>query len=158
MKTNILVTGARAQYLRPPGLDLLFNFRFIVIVFDVKCRWDLLLVIYIKNHVYIENFLNFSLNKYIHLAYLYGLSPLCVLICVVTLLDWENVRLQIPQWNGFSPEWVLQCAVRLAACEKDLLQSKHLYGRSPEWVRMWVFSVLGRAYLEGLSTCQVHEG
>ena len=48
-------------------------------------------------------------------AHLYGLSPLCVRMCVVTLLDCENRRLHTEHRNGFSPEWVRQCAVKLAA-------------------------------------------
>jgi len=68
-------------------------------------------------------------------------------MCVVTEEDWLNLRLQMPQRKGFSPLCVLQCAVKLAACEKLLLHAKHLYGRSPECVRMWVFNVLGLAYL-----------
>ena len=56
-------------------------------------------------------------------TYLYGLSPLCVLMWVVTEDDWENLRLQMEQWKGFSPLWVRQWAVKLAAWENDLLHS-----------------------------------
>ena len=82
----------------------------------------------------------------VHNIYLYGRSPLWVLICVVTLLLWENLRLQMEQWYGFSPLqrfiyvhlqeghkiekiqnlWVRQCAVRFAAWLKDLLHWTHL--------------------------------
>ena len=54
-------------------------------------------------------------------SYLYGLSPECVLMWVVTELDWENFLLQMLHLKGFSPLWVLQWAVRLAAWLNDLL-------------------------------------
>ena len=52
-------------------------------------------------------------------TYLYGLSPLCVRMCVVTLLDCENRRLHTEQRKGFSPECVRQWAVKLAACTRE---------------------------------------
>ena len=60
-------------------------------------------------------------------GYLYGLSPLCVRMCVVTLLDCENRRLHTEQRKGFSPECVRQWAVKLAACVKEQISNGHAW-------------------------------
>ena len=48
-----------------------------------------------------------------HSVHLNGLSPVCVLSCVLKALGSEKLLSHFVQMNGFSPAWVLSCFFKL---------------------------------------------
>lgn len=60
-----------------------------------------------------------------HTVHLYGLSPVCNLVWLRNVEDWENDLSQYVQWKGFSCVWILMCERRLLRELKRRLQIWH---------------------------------
>jgi len=77
-----------------------------------------------------------SLNAFWHTQHMYGLSPVCTLMCRVRCSAWQNAFWHTLHLYGFSPLWILLCILRFPACVNRFPQTEHSNGFSPEWVRL----------------------
>ena len=65
------------------------------------------------------------------------LSPVWILMCLLSFPFWENLTPQISQWKGFSWVWVLVWSFRLQFSENLAPQISQAKGFSPVWVLIW---------------------
>jgi len=73
------------------------------------------------------------LNALSHTSYLYGFSPLWILLCLKRFPASVNRLLQTVHSNGFSPEWLRLCVARWRLLWQHLPHSVHLY------LPLWIF-------------------
>ena len=67
-----------------------------------------------------------------HFEHWNGFSPVCVISCLIKLLDNEKIMSHFEHWNGFSPVWrVLLCFIKALEEEKFFLHGVQVYCLSP---------------------------